>query len=170
MLTDILSIALNAMKINKKFRILLTNTFQGYSIKLVMYRKGINRADTMMPCMQVCRVWQEWRISMENNMIQETSCEDSTNRRKERSEKEHRDMVNRLSRIEGQIRGIKGMVEKNAYCTDMLIQVAAVNAALNSFNRVLLADHITTCVTQDILDGKEETVDELVDTLKKLMK
>ena len=65
MLTDILSIALNAMKINKKFRILLTNTFQGYSIKLVMYRKGINRADTMMPCMQVCRVWQEWRISME---------------------------------------------------------------------------------------------------------
>ncbi len=107
---------------------------------------------------------------MENNMIQETSCEDSTNRRKERSEKEHRDMVNRLSRIEGQIRGIKGMVEKNAYCTDILIQVAAVNAALNSFNRVLLADHIKTCVTQDILDGKEETVDELVDTLKKLMK
>ena len=103
-------------------------------------------------------------------MIQETSCEDSTNRRKERSEKEHRDMVNRLSRIEGQIRGIKGMVEKNAYCTDILIQVAAVNAALNSFNRVLLADHIKTCVTQDILDGKEETVDELVDTLKKLMK
>ena len=107
---------------------------------------------------------------MENNLIQETSCEDSTNRRKERSEKEHRDMVNRLSRIEGQIRGIKGMVEKNAYCTDILIQVAAVNAALNSFNRVLLADHIKTCVTQDILDGKEETVDELVDTLKKLMK
>ena len=107
---------------------------------------------------------------MENNIIQETSCEDSTNRRKERSEKEHRDMVNRLSRIEGQIRGIKGMVEKNAYCTDILIQVAAVNAALNSFNRVLLADHIKTCVTQDILDGKEETVDELVDTLKKLMK
>ncbi len=107
---------------------------------------------------------------MENNMTQETSCEDSTNKRKERSEKEHRDMVNRLSRIEGQIRGIKGMVEKNAYCTDILIQVAAVNAALNSFNRVLLADHIKTCVTQDILDGKEETVDELVDTLKKLMK
>lgn len=107
---------------------------------------------------------------MENNMTQETSCEDSTNRRKERSEKEHRDMVNRLSRIEGQIRGIKGMVEKNAYCTDILIQVAAVNAALNSFNRVLLADHIKTCVMQDILDGKEETVDELVDTLKKLMK
>ena len=107
---------------------------------------------------------------MENNMIQETSCEDSTNRRKERSEKEDRDRVNRLSRIEGQIRGIKGMVEKNAYCTDILIQVAAVNAALNSFNRVLLADHIKTCVTQDILDGKEETVDELVDTLKKLMK
>ncbi len=89
---------------------------------------------------------------------------------KERSEKEYKDMINRLSRIEGQIRGIKGMVEKNVYCTDILVQVAAVNAALNSFNRVLLANHIKTCVTQDIKDGKEETVDELVNTLKKLMK
>ena len=80
------------------------------------------------------------------------------------------DMINRLSRIEGQIRGIKGMVEKEVYCTDILVQVAAVNAALNSFNRVLLANHIKTCVTQDILNGKEETVDELVNTLKKLMK
>lgn len=89
---------------------------------------------------------------------------------KERSDKEYKDLINRLSRIEGQIRGIKGMVEKDAYCTDILTQVAAVNAALNSFNKVLLANHIKTCVTQDILEGKEETVDELVTTLQKLMK
>lgn len=89
---------------------------------------------------------------------------------KERSEKEYKDLVNRLSRIEGQVRGIKKMVENDAYCPDILIQVSAVNAALNSFNRVLLANHIKTCVTQDIRDGKEETVDELVQTLKKLMK
>ena len=91
-------------------------------------------------------------------------------RTKERSEKEYKDLINRLNRIEGQIRGIKGMVEKDAYCPDILIQVAAANAALNSFNKVLLAEHIKTCVTNDIREGKEETVDELLETLKKLMK
>ena len=89
---------------------------------------------------------------------------------KERSEKEYKDLLNRLNRIEGQVRGIKGMVERNAYCTDILIQVSAVNAALNSFNKVLLANHIKTCVTNDIREGKEETVDELVAVLQKLMK
>lgn len=89
---------------------------------------------------------------------------------KERSDKEYKDLLNRLSRIEGQVRGIKNMVEQEAYCTDILVQVSAVNAALNSFNKVLLANHIKTCVTKDILDGKEETVDELVATLQKLMK
>lgn len=89
---------------------------------------------------------------------------------KERSENEYKDLIHRLNRIEGQVRGIKGMVEKNAYCTDILVQVAAVNAALNSFNKVLLANHIKTCVTNDIREGKEETVDELVETLQKLMK
>lgn len=89
---------------------------------------------------------------------------------KERSEKEYKDLIHRLNRIEGQIRGIKGMVEKDAYCTDILTQVAAVNAALNSFNRVLLSNHIKTCVTNDIREGKEETVDELLATLQKLMK
>lgn len=89
---------------------------------------------------------------------------------KERSEKEYKDLLDRLSRIEGQVRGIKGMVEKDAYCTDILVQVAAVNAALNSFNKVLLANHIKTCVTRDIREGKEETVDELVAVLQKLMK
>lgn len=89
---------------------------------------------------------------------------------KERSQKEYKDLINRLSRIEGQIRGIKGMVERDAYCADILVQVAAANAALNSFNKVLLANHIKTCVTKDIKEGKEETVDELVGLLQKLMK
>ena len=89
---------------------------------------------------------------------------------KERSEKEYKDLVNRLSRIEGQVRGIKKMVENDAYCTDILVQVSAVNAALNSFNKVLLANHIRTCVASDIREGKEETIDELVATLQKLMK
>lgn len=89
---------------------------------------------------------------------------------KERSDQEYKDLLHRLNRIEGQIRGIKGMVEKDAYCTDILIQVSAVNAALNSFNKVLLANHIKSCVTRDIKDGKEETVDELVEVLQKLMK
>ena len=79
-------------------------------------------------------------------------------------------MIHRFNRIEGQIRGIKGMVERDAYCTDILVQVAAVNAALNSFNKVLLTNHIKTCVTNDIREGREETVDELVTVLQKLMK
>ena len=78
--------------------------------------------------------------------------------------------MNRLSRMEGQIRGIKGMLEKDAYCTDILTQVAAVSAAMNAFSRELLAEHIRTCVAQDIRDGMDETIDDLVATLQKLMK
>ena len=89
---------------------------------------------------------------------------------KERSAKEYKDLIHRLNRIEGQIRGIKGMVERDAYCPDILIQVAAVNAALCSFNKVLLANHIRTCVADDIRKGKDETIDELVNTLQKLMR
>ncbi len=93
-----------------------------------------------------------------------------THKTKHRCEDEYKKLINRLNRIEGQIRGIKGMVEKDVYCTDILIQVAAVNAALNSFNKELLANHIKTCVAKDIKDGKNETIDELVATLQKLMK
>ncbi|MCI8606792.1 MAG: metal-sensing transcriptional repressor [Hungatella sp.] len=89
---------------------------------------------------------------------------------KERPDKEYRDLIHRLNRIEGQIRGIRGMVERDAYCPEILVQVAAANAALNSFNKVLLANHIRTCVARDIREGKEETIDELVATLQKLMK
>lgn len=94
----------------------------------------------------------------------------SCHKTKERSDKEYKDLIHRLNRIEGQIRGIKGMVERDAYCTDILTQVAAANAALNSFNKVLLANHIKTCVMGDIRQGKEETVEELVEVLQKLMK
>ena len=97
-------------------------------------------------------------------------CELTCGKTKVRTDKEYRDLMNRLKRIEGQVRGIQNMLEKNAYCTDILTQVAAVNAALNSFNKVLLADHIRTCVARDIRDGKDETIDELVATLQKLMK
>lgn len=104
-------------------------------------------------------------------MEKENCCQlGSVDKTKERSEQEYKKLMNRLNRIEGQVRGIKGMVEKNAYCTDILIQVSAVNAALNAFNKELLANHIKTCVAQDIREGKNETVDELVATLQKLMK
>ncbi len=89
---------------------------------------------------------------------------------KDRSEKEYKDLMNRLSRIEGQVRGVKGMLEKDAYCTDILVQVSAIRAALNSFNKVLLENHIKTCVARDIREGKDETIEELVVTLQKLMR
>ncbi len=100
-------------------------------------------------------------------MSEEKCC---CNKTKKRRETEYKDLIHRLNRVEGQIRGIKGMVERDAYCIDVLTQVAAANAALNSFTKVLLANHIKTCVTNDILAGKEETVDELVAMLQKLMK
>ena len=89
---------------------------------------------------------------------------------KERSAEEFKKLINRLNRIEGQVRGVKRMLENDAYCTDVLIQVSAINAALNSFNKMLLAEHIRTCVAEDIRQGKDETIDELVMTLQKLMK
>lgn len=89
---------------------------------------------------------------------------------KERSEQEYKSLINRLNRIEGQIRGIKGMIEKNAYCPDILVQSSAVSAAINAFNKELLANHIKTCVVNDIHNGNNETIDELLATLQKLMK
>lgn len=89
---------------------------------------------------------------------------------KARSETEYKDLIMRLNRIEGQIRGLKGMVERDAYCVDILTQVSAASAALNSFTKALLASHIKTCVAQDIREGKDETIDELVSTLQNLMR
>ncbi len=89
---------------------------------------------------------------------------------KQRSIDEYKSLINRLNRIEGQIRGIRRMVESSAYCTDIIIQVAAVTAALNSFNKEILTTHIKTCVTDDIRSGNNETVDELMTVLQRLMK
>ena len=102
--------------------------------------------------------------------MEEMTCCCASGRLKHRTEEEQKALIHRLNRIEGQIRGIRGMIEKDAYCADVLTQASAVSAAINAFNKELLASHITTCVAQDIRDGKDETIDELVDTLQKLMK
>ena len=89
---------------------------------------------------------------------------------KERSDEELKSLIHRLNRIEGQIKGIRKMVENDVYCTDSLVQVAAVSSALNGFSKELMANHIKTCVVNDIREGKDETVDELIATLQKFMK
>ncbi|MBQ4207537.1 MAG: metal-sensing transcriptional repressor [Clostridia bacterium] len=99
--------------------------------------------------------------------VQEPCCCKKTTRR---SEEERTKLIHRLNRIEGQIRGIRGMVEQNAYCNDILVQSSAVSAAINAFNRELLVSHVRGCVARDIRDGKDEVIDELLTTLQKLMK
>lgn len=98
--------------------------------------------------------------------MEQTCCQ----KKKHRTEAERRSLCNRLNRIEGQIRGIRTMVEEDIYCTDILTQTAAVSAALNAFKSELLSAHIRTCVADDLRAGNDESVDELLDTLKKLMK
>lgn len=102
--------------------------------------------------------------------MDEKNCCECCHKTKQRSEEEYTALIHRLNRIEGQIRGIKGMVEKNAYCTDIMVQVAAVNAALDAFNRELLGNHIKTCVADNIRKGNDEVIDELLVTLRRLMK
>ena len=97
-------------------------------------------------------------------------CPHCSGKHKDRDEKEKRDLINRLKRIEGQVRGVEGMLENDAYCTDILIQVSAISSALNSFNKVLLANHMRTCVADNIREGNDEIIDELVVTLQKLMR
>ena len=125
----------------------LTYTSVGYTIKVPL--RGIDSEEVSIMAMEHC---------------------ERCMRTKERTAEEERKLINRLKRIEGQIRGIRNMVEKNAYCPEILMQVSAANAALNSFNKVLLANHIKTCVAQDVREGKDETIDELVATMHKLMK
>ena len=96
-----------------------------------------------------------------------TCCHEKTTNRDPQEQKK---LINRLNRIEGQIRGIRNMIEKDAYCTDILVQSAAVNAAVNAFNKELLASHIKGCVARDIREGDDDVIQELVDTLQKLMK
>ena len=99
-----------------------------------------------------------------------SECTCCGHRTKERDNKEYKALINRLNRIEGQIRGIRNMVENDAYCTDILIQVSAASSALNGFTKELLAEHIKGCVANDIRNGEMGTVDELVEVLKRLMK
>ena len=98
------------------------------------------------------------------------SCNSCTRRTKERSAEELKKLTNRLTRIEGQVRGIKNMLENNTYCVDILTQVSAVKAALKSFEKELLSAHIRTCVRDDIKKGNDATIDELLEVLQKLMK
>lgn len=102
--------------------------------------------------------------------MQEKECCHCGVRHKERTEEEKKKLITRLKKAEGQIRGIEKMVENNAYCPDILIQVSAVTNALNSFNKELLACHVRSCVAEDIRGGKDEAIDELVQVLQKLMK
>lgn len=99
--------------------------------------------------------------------MSEQGCCDKT---KHREGDEYKNLIHRLNRVEGQIRGVKKMVEEDRYCVDILTQVSAIQAALNGFNKKLLSNHIQTCVVDDIKQGKDEVVDELCDTIQKLMK
>ena len=99
-----------------------------------------------------------------------SECCRCSQRKKERSPEEYKKLIHRLNRIEGQIRGIRGMVEKDVYCADILVQVAAANSALNAFSRELLSQHVHTCVPDDLRAGSDEKLDELLKLLPKLMK
>ena len=103
-------------------------------------------------------------------MTSDEKCCCASDRKKERGDDEKRDLTNRLKRIEGQVRGLQRMIDEGAYCPDILTQASAVNSAINSFCRVLLANHLRTCVAEDIREGRDETVEELVATMQKLMK
>ena len=97
-------------------------------------------------------------------------CECCTGKHKDRAEKEKKDLMNRLKRIEGQVRGVENMLDNDVYCIDILMQVSAITSALNSFNKVLMANHMKTCVADNIKDGNEEVIDELVAAMQKLMR
>ena len=113
---------------------------------------------------------QDQEIESEQEFVQEQGCAMCSDRMKHREAKEYKDLLTRLNRIEGQVRGVKKMVEEDRYCIDILTQVSAINSALNSFNKVLLANHIKSCVVEDIRSGNDAVVDELCVALQKLMK
>lgn len=91
-------------------------------------------------------------------------------RKTERTEEQKKKLMNRLNRLEGQVRGVKKMIESDVYCNDILIQAAAIRAAVDAFSRELLRSHLHSCVARDIRDGREEVVDELMETLERLMR
>ena len=97
-------------------------------------------------------------------------CPCCSERKKKRDEKEYKDLINRLSRIEGQVRGIKRMLEDDCYCIDIMRQVSATTSALNSFNRIMMSNHLRSCVVNDLKEGNEETIEEVLEALQKMMK
>ena len=97
-------------------------------------------------------------------------CECAQFKVRDKNGKEYKNLLARLNRVEGQVRGVKKMLEEDRYCIDILVQVSAITSALNAFNKELLTEHIETCVVNDIREGKETKVEELCETLKKLMK
>lgn len=114
--------------------------------------------------------WVGYIMKTKSEGIQMEEGKQPFHRTKERTPEEYKKLINRLNRLEGQVRGIRGMVEKNVYCTDILVQTAAITAAINAFNKELLANHIKSCVVNDIREGKDEVIDDLVATIQKLMK
>ena len=109
-------------------------------------------------------------MSREQDQIKDCCSGDCCLKHKHREDKEYRDLIHRLNRIEGQVRGIRSMLEEERYCVDILTQVSAIQSALNAFNKELLSNHIKTCVVEDIKKGDEAVVDELCDTIRRLMK
>ena len=113
---------------------------------------------------------KEDRIVNPMKEVIDDKAEKECHKTKLREETEYRNLMNRLNRIEGQIGGLKRMLERDAYCVDILTQVTAVQSALNSFNKVLLSNHIKTCVVDNIREGNDEVIDELLTTIQKVMK
>ncbi len=97
-------------------------------------------------------------------------CPCCSERKKKRDQSEYKDLINRLSRIEGQVRGIKRMLEEDCYCIDIMRQVSATTSALNSFNRIMMSNHLRSCVVNDLKEGNEETIEEVLEALQKMMK
>lgn len=141
----------------------MTNTPTGYNIhkKHQIPQQGIYNENIKLHKEEII-------LELNNSIMDECPC--CSGKHKERDEKEFKDLMNRLKRIEGQVRGVENMLENNVYCTDILIQVSAINSALNSFNKVLLGKHIKTCVAENIRNGNDDVIDELMNTLQKLMK
>lgn len=157
--------------------LVLTNTPMGYMIIAGKGRDKKTGKDKMTGCKRKMEektlTERERKQPGQENQAgkEERPCPNcSTCRKKVRDEKEYKDLIHRLNRIEGQVRGVKRMVEEDVYCVNILTQVAAITSALNSFNKVLLGNHIKTCVADDIRMGNDAAVDELVATLQKLMK
>ena len=136
----------------------MTNTPRGYIIVSKGYPVGVCKGGLSVNDKKCCCTSEQDSVA--------ACCE----RKKKRSEEEFKSLMNRLKRIEGQVRGVEKMLENDAYCPDILTQVSAINSALNSFNKELLASHMKSCVINDIRAGKDEAIDELVATLQKIMK